>query len=189
MKHYTIHTSETAPAETRPVLDGLKKMIGFVPNVFAVMGGTSSALNGFVEVTTRFGGSSLTATEREIVHIAASVENGCGYCVAGHTAFAKSQKVDNAVVQAVRERGVIADPRLAALHDFTRALVIKRGHLGRDELDRFRAAGYSEGQVLEVILGICEKTFSNLTSILLDIPLDDAFKPYAWKPENIRDAA
>lgn len=189
MKHYTIHTSETATAEARPVLDGLEQMLGFVPNVFAVMGGTPTALNGFVEVTKRFGGSSLTSTEREIVHIATSVENGCGYCVAGHTAFAKTQKVDDTIIEALRKGGVIDDPKLAALHDFTRAMVSRRGHLARDELDRFRAAGYSEGQVLEVILGICEKTFSNLTSILLDLPLDDAFQPYAWTPATVDDAA
>ena len=189
MEHYTLYTTETAPAATQPVLDGIQRGVGFLPNVFAVMGGSPSALNGFVEVTKRFGGSSLTATEREIVHIAASVENSCRYCVAGHTAFAKMQGVDDAIIHAVRTRGVIDDSKLAALHDFTRAMVVKRGHVDPVELDKFRSAGYSQDQVLEVILGICEKTFSNLTSILFDLPLDDAFKPYAWTPETDRNAA
>lgn len=164
-------------------------MVGFVPNVFAVMGGTAPALGGFVEVTKQFGASTLTATEREIVHIATSVENGCTYCVAGHTAFAKAQKVDDAVVETVRSRGTITDPKLAALHDFTRALVTKRGHVERAELERFRAAGYTEDQVYEVIIGISEKTISNFTSISLDLPLDAAFLPFAWEPDEARIAA
>jgi len=189
MKHFTIHTVQSAAPKARPVLEGLSKMVGFVPNVFAVMGGTAPALSGFVEVTKQFGGSSLSATEREIVHIATSVENGCSYCVAGHTAFAKAQKVDDDVVEAVRSRGTIADFKLAALHDFTRAMVTKRGHVAQPELEQFRAAGYTEDQLCEVIIGISEKTISNLTSISLDLPLDQAFLPFAWEPEEARIAA
>lgn len=189
MKYFTIHSLETAALAARPVFEGLAKMIGFVPNVFAVMGGSPPALKGLVEVTSQFGATTLTATEREIVHIATSVENGCGYCVAGHTAFAKAQKVDDAVIDAVRTRGVIADARLAELHDFCRALVIKRGHIGQAELDRFLAAGYTKDQLLEIILGIGEKTISNLTSVALDIPLDEAFKQFAWTPATDTAAA
>lgn len=189
MKHFTIHTLQSAAPKARPILEGLAKMVGFVPNVFAVMGGTAPALHGFVEVTKQFGASSLTATEREIVHIATSVENGCSYCVAGHTAFAKAQKVNDAVIEAVRTRGPIADPKLAALHDFTRSMVIKRGHVGQQELERFSAAGYTEEQVFEVIIGISEKIISNFTSVSLGIPLDEEFQPFAWEPEEARIAA
>lgn len=189
MEHFTIHNLQSAAPKARPILEGLAKMVGFVPNVFAVMGGTAPALSGFVEVTKQFSASLLTATEREIVHIATSVENGCGYCVAGHTAFAKAQKVNDAVIEAVRTRGAIADPKLAALHDFTRAMVAKRGHVTQKELERFRAAGYTEEQVFEVIIGISEKTISNLTSVSLNLPLDEAFRPFAWEPEEARLAA
>ena len=189
MSYFTIHTSETASPAARPVLDGLAKMMGFVPNVFAVMGGTPPALKGFAEVTKQFGSTSLSATEREIVHIATSVENGCAYCVAGHTAFAKAQKVDEAVIEAVRTRGAIGDPKLAALHDFCRAMVIKRGHVDQADLNRFFTAGYTREQLLEVILGIAEKTISNYTSVALGIPVDDAFEAFAWSPEKDLKAA
>lgn len=189
MTRYTIHTPETATGAAKDMLAGLGRMIGFAPNVFAVMGANPPVLAGFVEVTKRFGQTSLSATEREIVHIAASVENGCAYCVAGHTAFAKMQNVPADVIEAVRERGIIADLKLAALHDFVRTVVINRGHVSPAELDRFLAAGYTRGQVLEVILGICEKIFSNFTSVMLDIPLDDAFTPHAWVPKTARRAA
>lgn len=189
MRHYTLHTAETARGPAKQILAGLEKMIGFVPNVFAVMGGTPPVLAGFVEVTKRFGETSLSATEREIVHIAVSVENECGYCVAGHTAFAKMQKVPQDIIDALRNQGTIADPKLAALHDFVRAVVVKRGHVSPAEMERFFAAGYTESQVHEVILGICEKIFSNFTSVMLDIPLDEAFEAYAWAPEGSRAAA
>ena len=119
------------------------------------------------------------------MQIAVSVENGCAYCVAGHTAFAKMQNVPDDIITAVRNRGMITDPKLRALHDFARAVTAKMGKLDEGELDRFLAAGYSAAQAQEVILGVCTKVFSNLTGILLDIPLDDAFADHAWEPESV----
>lgn len=41
MKFFTIHSLESAAPKALPILEGLRKMVGFVPNVFAVMGGTA----------------------------------------------------------------------------------------------------------------------------------------------------
>mgnify|MGYP003991907275 CR=1 FL=1 len=184
MKHGKIFTPETAPSESAGTLRALSEKLGFAPNVFAVMGGTPSVLGGFVTLNQNFGKTSLSATEREIVQIAASVENLGKYCVAGHTSFAKKQEVPDYIVKAVRTRGVIPDPKLAALHKFTRLVVTNRGNLYKGELEEFLDAGYTESQVLEVILGVCVKMFSNLTDNVLGLPLDDAFVEYAWDPKS-----
>lgn len=189
MSVFTIYSPDIAPAPGSEILAGLKKMIGFVPNVFAVMGANAPVLSAFVELTTRFGETSLTATEQEIVHIAVSVENGCEYCVAGHTAFAKMKNVPDDIIEELRANGTLGDPKLAALHNFTRAIVRQRGHIGRNELQKFLTAGYSVDHVQEVILGATEKTFSNLISIALDIPLDEAFSKYRWHRTERTDAA
>lgn len=184
MKLFKIYTPEKSPSVSAAILNSIRKSLGFVPNVFAVMGGTPPVLNSFTELNTQFSATSLSATEREIVQITVSVENGCAYCVAGHTAFAKMQNVKDTVVDAVRTRGVLDDPKLAALHDFTRAVVIKKGHLAAEDVQPFFDAGYYPHHLQEVILGVCTKTFSNLTSVLLDIPLDDAFLPYVWESND-----
>jgi len=184
MTYFTIYTPDSAPTPSNEILDGLKKAMSFVPNVFAVMGGTPHVLSSFVELNKQFSETSLSATEREIIQISVSVENACAYCVAGHTAFAKMQNISDEIIIAVRNGGNINDPRLAALHDFTRALVTTKGHLDSAEKDRFIAAGYSKTQMQEVILGVCVKTFSNFISVLLDIPLDEAFSAYAWVPQS-----
>ncbi|MEE8350578.1 MAG: carboxymuconolactone decarboxylase family protein [Rhodospirillales bacterium] len=182
MKHFEVYTPENAPTPSDAMLKGLQDKLGFVPNVFAVMGGTPPVLSSFVALNEKYAQTSLSTTEREIVEIAVSVENGCAYCVAGHTAFAKMQNVPDDVITAVRSRGIIDNPKLAALHDFVRVVVTKRGHIETEEMDRFLAAGYSPAQVQEVILGVCVKTFSNLTSVMLDIPLDAAFTDFVWDP-------
>jgi uncharacterized peroxidase-related enzyme len=182
MKPYHIFTPENAPTETAETLRAINDRIGFVPNVFAVMGATPAALNGFAALNRSFGETSLSLTEREIVQLAASVENVGAYCVAGHTSFAKKQGVAKKIVEAVRTRGVIDDPKLAALHNFTRLIVIHRGNLPEGELEQFLDAGYSNTQLLEVILGICVKMFSNLSDNVLGFPLDEQFLAHAWDP-------
>lgn len=184
MKTFEIYTPETAPAPADAMLSGLKDTLGFVPNVFAVMAGTPPVLGAFMALNQAFAETSLTPQEREVVQMTVSVQNGCFYCVAGHTAFARAQGVLETVIGAVRDCGIIADPKLQALQAFTRAANDKRGQGDEQDIQRFLAAGYTREQMQEVILGICVKTFSNLTSNLLQIPLDDAFAPHAWDPSR-----
>lgn len=48
------------------------------------------------------------------------------------------------------------------------------------EIEAFLDAGYSRGQVLEVVLGVGVKTLSNYTNHLAGTPLDNAFEKAAW---------
>ena len=185
MNTFTIHTCETAPPPADATLTEIGNTLGFVPNVFGVIAESTPALHAFVELNTRFADASLDATARELIQTAVSVENTCGYCVAGHTAFARVQSVPGEVIDAVREGRPIADPKLGALHRFTLALVRTRGDVPEHEMHRFLDAGYTRAQVLEVILGVCVKTFSNLASKVTGIPLDDAFAAHAWPAQRV----
>jgi len=186
MKHFTVYSKQTANRAAAELLDAVENMIGFVPNIFGVIAASTPGLHGFVELNNQFALSSFDETEREIIQTATSVERECTYCVAGHTAFAHMQKVDTDVIDAIRNNQPVADSKLQALNVFTRALVTSKGMIHSLVLEDFLAAGYQPRQVLEVILGICVKTFSNLTNNTIGIPLDDEFKPYQWAPVSIR---
>jgi AhpD family alkylhydroperoxidase len=185
MKYYNIFTPETATLETKETLQSLTDKIGFLPNVFAVMGGTPAALDGFVALNQSFGSTTLSATEREIVQIAASVENRGAYCVAGHTSFAKKQGISDEIVMSARTCNIIRDPKFAALQKFTRLVTIKRYNFDAGELEEFIAAGYNRSQAIEVILGVCVKMFSNLMDNVFQFPLDDEFTEHVWDPKSV----
>lgn len=177
-----IPTLETAPEQARPIFDAITQARGFVPNVYAVYGTVSDAMTGFVGLTGAFGASSLSPAEREVIQLAVSVANQCRYCVAGHTAFATDAGLDKAHVQAMR---IGKDPdvdRLGALARFARKLTTDRGRNATAEHAAFLAAGYTPEQALEVIVGVANKTLSNMTANLLNLPLDAAFAPFAWSP-------
>jgi len=188
MKSFQIHTSKTASPEAGTILDAMRDQIGFVPNVSAVLAESTPALGAFVDLNRKFENSSFTPTEREIILIATAVENQSVYCVAGHSTFAQMQNVPDEIIEAVRNSQSIPDTKLQALNKFTRAMVANRGLISRDEFDQIFAAGYTQTHVMEVILGICVMTFSNLATNSIGLPLDDEFKNNEWQRPHDRAA-
>ena len=179
MENFEIYRTEDSP-----ILAELHDLLGFVPNVFAVLGENQQALQAFANMNGFFAESHLSPIEQEIVQTATSVMNHCGYCVAGHTAFAEMRNLEADPIQAIRNREPIEDEKLEALRCFVEAIVETKGRNAHAELMRFKAAGYDHHQVFDVILGVTMKMFSNLISGVTDIPLDKPFVPFEWAPRS-----
>lgn len=177
---YPVHTQESAPAAAQETLASAKKAYGFLPNLLAVMAEAPALLKAYRTVGDLFEQTSLSPTERQVVLLTASYENGCEYCVAAHSVIAGMQKVSDDVVQAIRDGQPLADRKLEALRRLTAAIVTSRGLPTPDQTAAFLGVGYTRAQVLEVVLGVGMKTLSNYTNHLADTPLDPAFARAAW---------
>lgn len=177
---YTVHTQDTAPEAARETLARAKKAFGFVPNLLGVMAEAPALLNAYTTLSRIFDETSFSPAERQVVLLTVSYENGCDYCVAAHSVIAGMQKVPGDVVGAIRDGKPIADAKLEALRRFTAAVTKTRGRPSEDDTTTFLAAGYSQAQVLEVVLGVGMKTLSNYTNHIAKTPLDQAFAKAAW---------
>ena len=177
----TLHTINSAPAASQPLLEGIQSAMGFIPNFFAVLADSPAALEAYNHLAATFGSSDLDATEQQIVSIEASRENGCTYCVAAHTTVSQMTKVDADIVTALRDGTPLACSKHEALRTFTNTLVNKRGHSNQQDLEAFYSAGYSQKNALAVILGVSMKTLTNYTNNVLSPELDAAFQPNAWE--------
>ncbi len=175
-----LHDQETAPEGGKATLAALSRAAGFTPNLFRALANSPSTLNGFAALMDAHGGGTLSPVERQIVELAASLENQCGYCVAGHSTFAAQMGLSAETVTAIREGRRLADQRYQGLVDFTRALVRERGHVTNDERAAFEASGFASEQIFEVIAGIALKTISNFVVGVFDLPLDPQFDAQAW---------
>jgi uncharacterized peroxidase-related enzyme len=185
MTKFTAHTIESAPAASRPLLEGLQRAFGFVPNLFGVFAESPAALGGALAIFEAFSKSSLSAAQQQLVMLAASEANDCGYCVAAHSTIAKRMvKMDPALVDAARRRAQLADAKLDALVRFTRQVVEQRGTLADADVAAFLDAGYTRAQVVEVLLGVGMKTFNNYVDHIAHTPLNDQFKAEAWLPKR-----
>lgn len=182
MTEFTIHTIESVPPEARATLEAARKKYGFLPNLLGELAAAPSALKGYVTLSELLSQSSLGPIEQQIVLIAASLENGCNYCVAAHTAGLKMSGFAGDQIDALRSGRPLADRKLEALRAFTRAVVERRGLVTDAEIQHFLAAGYAREQVLDVLLGVAMKTLSNYTNHIVRTPLDPQLQPFEWEP-------
>ena len=150
----TLSPIDQANAEplARNHLDEALKRLGFVPNMYTRMANSPGLLDTYISGYTLFRGlSGFSPVEQEVVFLTISRENGCTYCVAAHSFIAdKMSGVPQQITDAIRDGVSLSDDKLAALHDFTRTLVVKRGLPKKSEVERFLSAGYSEQQILEI---------------------------------------
>lgn len=180
MNNFTVHTIDTAPAASKATLEAVKAAFGFVPNLQANMAESPELLAGYSTLWDLFSKSSLSSTEQQVVYLSANFENDCHYCMAGHTALARMQKIDEAVISALRAGTALPDKRLEALHRFTTIVVRERGFASAADVDAFIAAGFTQKNVLEVVLGVATKTMSNYTNHIAGTQLDDFMKGNEW---------
>ena len=85
------------------------------------------------------------------------------------------------MVDALRDGGVLSDLRLDALATFVRQVVRQRGWVEHANIEAFIDAGFTRAQVLEVVLGVAQKTLSNYANHLMKTPLDAAFESERWQ--------
>jgi alkylhydroperoxidase family enzyme len=181
MSHFKLHTVETAPAKSKPILENAVKQMGAVPGLFAVMAESPNTLAGYTQLHQQFASSSFDAEELTVVWQTINVEHQCRYCVPAHTGIAHSMKVDGALTEALRNREPMPTPKLQALQDLTLSMVRNRGNVAQTELEAFYAAGYGQQQVLEIILGLSQKVISNYVNHIAQTPVDKMFEQFAWK--------
>ena len=189
MKAFKIYNTENAAFPANALLSSVENKLGFIPNVFAVIAESAPALKAFMALNEQFAESAFNPTAREIIQIVVSMENQCGYCVAGHTAFAEMQHISPEIIDALRNNQAIADIKLEALSQFTRSLVRNSGMVSDTEMQALLEVGYTPAHVIEVILGICVKTFSNFVNNCIGIPLDEEFVGHAWQLMPRHEAA
>jgi AhpD family alkylhydroperoxidase len=180
MTQFTSYTIDTAPEAARPILESVKGAFGFVPNLQSYMAESPELLAGYTAMWDLFSKSTLTPHEQQVVYLTSNFENECHYCMAGHTTLAKMQKMDPAVIEALRDGTPLPDARLQALHCFTTQVVRNRGWVSDADVDEFLIAGFTRRNVLEVVLGVATKVMSNYTNHIVHTPLDAFMKGNEW---------
>lgn len=181
MSRLPLRTIADAPAAAQAALTLAEKANGFLPNLLRVLANAPVALETYLTVSGINARSDLTLAEREAVQITAAATHGCGFCVAGHTAIAtKKAGLDSGTVQALRDLRTADDVRLAAVASFTSAVIDTRGRVADADLVAFEAAGFTDANALEVVLGVSLATLCNFANNLGNPPLNPQLEAYRW---------
>lgn len=146
---------ENATDASRPILEGVKKKIGFLPNVFTTLAKAPVALEAYVQASAILGKTSLSAKEKEAVYLATSQANGCDYCLAAHSLFASKAGLSAQEIGAARQGELNAYAALA------QQLTQSRGHLSDEQIAAARAAGIDDSKLIEVIALVAVQSLTN----------------------------
>ena len=163
---------QEAPAASQPLLQGVEKMLGSVPNLFRLTANSPAALEGYLGLNGALASGKLDAPTRERIALAVAEINGCNYCLAAHTYLGKNlAKLDDAEISANRG-GRSNNPQAHAAVRFAVKLVQNRGKVSDADVDAVRAAGFSQGEIVEIVAHVALNTLTNYINEAFDTPID-----------------
>lgn len=182
MTDFPIHTVDSAPDASKPLLEKSLAAFGRVPGLHGTMAESPALLEGYQILHKLFAEStSFDADELTVVWQTINVEHACHYCVPAHTGIAKMMGIDDAISEALRNETPLPNARLEALRTFTLQMVRSRGNATEAETQAFLDAGFTKQQILEVVLGIAQKVMSNYTNHLAETPVDEVMQKFNWQ--------
>lgn len=164
---------ETATGKAKDLLDGVKAKLGFAPNLMKAFANSPVALEAYLGFNATLG-KALNAKLREEIALITAEQNGCGYCASAHTALGKAAGLSDDETIAARG-GVGSDNKKTAALTFAKAILEKRGSVSDDELAEIRSAGYTDGEITEIVghvaLNVLTNYFNNLAETEIDFPV------------------
>jgi len=170
---FSVPTKAEVSANNQAIFDNLEKGLGFVPNLYAYYAKNETALGDYLALQNRK--STLKAKEREVINLVTSQINGCRYCQSAHTVLGKMNGFTEDQVIELRKGSASFDSKLDSLVKFTAAVVNNKGKVSEDVKEAFFAAGYSEANLIDVVIVVGDKVISNyihnLTGFGIDFPI------------------
>jgi len=163
--------ADSAPAASHPLLLAVQKKLGRTPNLMRTLAHAPVALRGYLELSATLAEGAFDAAERERIALAVAEANGCDYCLAAHTALGKLAGLPAAEITQAR-LGTSANSKQAALVSLARALAVQRGQVTPAQLQAFRAAGWSDAHVMELIANVALNTLTNYVNHVAGTEVD-----------------
>ena len=169
----------SAPAAAQDLLDRVRGVFGFVPNLGYALAAEPPALAAYITMLQSLGQTSLDPIAQQVAMAAASRANSADYGVAVHATLAAKLGASADVVEALRHGGPITDPRLDAVRRFAAAIASKRTQVSDSDVNVLRAAGYDHRTAVAITLAAAAKTLANTLAHLSRPEIDAGFRSVA----------
>ncbi|PZM08311.1 carboxymuconolactone decarboxylase family protein [Rhizobium tubonense] len=175
-------TLEEAPEAAKPTLEAIKKQIGALPNVFRMMANSPSVLEAYAAALNgALGKGKIDKKIRERIALAIAQMNGCEYCLAAHTYTGTHVTKLSLEEIAAARRGGSSEARADAAVKFAVRVAEARGGVSEQEVEGLKAAGFDDGELLEIVAHVAANTFTNY--------MNEVFKTDVDFPKVDREAA
>jgi AhpD family alkylhydroperoxidase len=173
MSNFNVPARGDVSASNQENFDNLKKALGMVPNLYAVQALSDTALTNYLNFQNAK--TTFSNKEKQAVNLVVSQVNECQYCLSAHTLLGTMNGLTEEQTIEIRKGSASFDLRLNALVELAKEIVSKRGFISEAALNKFLNAGYTKGQVVELVMLVAEKSAMNylhaITKVEIDFPL------------------
>ena len=160
-----------ATGKTRRLLGRVRADLGLVPNLFGVLAAAPAALEAYLNFSAALAGGTLDERVREQLALAVAETNLSDYCLSAHEFMGqRAGLTPDEIENAVRARA--SDPKTDAILKLARNIVVQRGEITDSDLQRARAAGLSDGEIIETVANVALNIFMNYVSHAARLPID-----------------
>lgn len=172
MSRLAIPAVADAPVASQPLLDAVQKQLGVVPNLMKLLAISPAALEGYLSLSGALAKGALDAKLRETIALTVSEINDCDYCLAAHAHIGRSivKLTDDEIEQA--RAGRSADARVEAALRFARRVSDERGRVRDVDIAALRTAGFSDAEMVEIVLHVGKNLLSNYLNHVAQTDLD-----------------
>ena len=157
--------------KTRKLLDGVQAKLGITPNLMTTLAAAPAALEAYLTFGAALGNGSLDAKFREELALAVAQANSCEYCLAAHTALGQLAGLTPEEIATARNSHA-ADAKRDAGLQFAQAIVVQRGEISDAAFQNLRAAGYTEGEIAEIVANVAINIFTNYFNLVARTEVD-----------------
>lgn len=173
MTDFKVPSRGDVSESNKVIFDNLKNAIGMVPNLYATMAYSETALANYLQFQNTK--SSFSNKEKEVINLVVSQSNGCQYCQSAHTFLAKMNGFEDSQILQIRAGFSNWDFQIDALIKLTKAITESKGTNVEEELKDFYKAGYTNANMVDLILLIADKIvmnyLHNITKVTIDFPI------------------
>jgi uncharacterized peroxidase-related enzyme len=171
MSHLQTIDPSTATGKSKELLEAVKSKLGMVPNMTKVMATSPIVLQSYLSFSGALAGGLLDAKMREELALLTAQENGCDYCLSAHTMIGKMVGLNHEEIVASRT-GKVSNPRTTAALTFAKQILDAKGRISEVELAEVRNAGFSDGEIAEIIAHVALNVFTNYFNIATGVDID-----------------
>ena len=172
MANFNVPTRGEVSSNNQEIFDNLKKGLGTVPNLYAVMAHSDTALGNYLAFQNAK--TTFNNKEKQAINLVVSQVNECAYCQAAHTLLGKMNGLTEDQTIEIRKGGATFDTKLNALVALAKEVTLKKGFVEESALENFFNAGYTKGQAVELVMLVAEKIAMNylhaVTKVAIDFP-------------------
>ncbi|MGA2098541.1 MAG: carboxymuconolactone decarboxylase family protein [Candidatus Acidiferrum sp.] len=165
--------TEAATGKAKELLEAVQAKLKITPNMTRVMANSPAVLQAYLSFSGALASGALDPKLREEIALEVGEQNACAYCVSAHTAIGKMTGLTDAEIGAARDARS-SSPKDSAALEFARQIVAKQGRATEADVEAVKRAGFSDGQIAEIIahvaLNVFTNYFNNTAQVEIDFP-------------------